>query len=133
MTVAELVERRQQRWQRYLADVQAYAQLPQPLQTVGTLLRVTGLVLEAAGVRVPVLAYVLCLSAMAAQTGALALAGDPRGRVLAVGGALFMLSDALLATNKFAGPLPLANLWILSTYWAAQWCIASWLAPNKGA
>ena len=79
--------------------------------------------------RVPVLAYVLCLSAMAAQTGALALAGDPRGRVLAVGGALFMLSDALLATNKFAGPLPLANLWILSTYWAAQWCIASWLRP----
>ena len=54
MAVATRVERRQQRWQRYLADVQAYAQLPQPLQTVGTLLRVTGLVLEAAGVRVPV-------------------------------------------------------------------------------
>ena len=54
MAVATRVERRQQRWQRYLADVQAYAQLPQPLQAVGTLLRVTGLVLEAAGVRVPV-------------------------------------------------------------------------------
>ena len=78
--------------------------------------------------RLPVLAYVLCLSAMAAQTGALALAGGPRGRVLALGGALFMLSDALLATNKFAGPLPLANLSILASYWAAQWCIASWLA-----
>ena len=34
------------------------------------------------------------------------------------------------ATNKFAGPLPLASLWILSTYWAAQWCIASWLKPR---
>ena len=78
--------------------------------------------------RLPVLAYVLCLSAMAAQTGALALAGGPRGRVLALGGALFMLSDALLATNKFAGPLPLASLSILASYWAAQWCIASWLA-----
>jgi hypothetical protein len=33
----------------------------------------------------------------------------------------------LLATNRFATPLPLANLWILATYWAAQWCIASWL------
>ena len=54
MAVATLVERRAQRWQRYLADVQAYAQLPQPLESVGTLLRVTGLVLEAAGVRVPV-------------------------------------------------------------------------------
>lgn len=95
--------------------------------------------------RLPVLAYVLCLSAMAAQTGALALAGDARGRVLArvldrkpvlvlaVGGALFMVSDALLAMNKFAGPLPLANLWILSTYWAAQWCIASWLRPATTA
>ena len=29
----------------------------------------------------------------------------------AIGGALFMLSDALLATNKFATPLPLASLW----------------------
>lgn len=87
--------------------------------------------------RLPVLAYVLCLSAMAAQTGALALAGGPRGGVsaglLAIGGALFMLSDALLATNKFAGPLPLANLWILSSYWAAQWCIASWLSPATTA
>ena len=59
--------------------------------------------------------------------------GEERGLVLALGGALFMLSDTLLATNKFAGPLPLASLWILSSYWAAQWCIASWLAPNKGA
>ena len=90
-----------------------------------------------AALRLPVLAYVLCLSAMAAQTGALALAGGPHGRVLAgvlaIGGALFMLSDALLATNKFAGPLPLANLWILSSYWAAQWCIASWLSPATTA
>ncbi len=41
-------------WSRYLADLQDYAALPQPLETSGTLVRVTGLVLEAAGVRVPV-------------------------------------------------------------------------------
>ena len=45
---------RSQRWTRYLADLSAYAALPQPLESVGTLLRVTGLVLEAAGIRVPV-------------------------------------------------------------------------------
>ncbi len=45
---------RNHRWQRYLGDLQEYATLPQPLASVGTLLRVTGLVLEAAGVRVPV-------------------------------------------------------------------------------
>jgi flagellum-specific ATP synthase len=41
-------------WRRYLEDLEAYAAVPQPLQAVGTLARVTGLVLEARGVRVPV-------------------------------------------------------------------------------
>ena len=50
----ERLQGRTRRWQRYLADLQAYAQTPQPLESVGTLLRVTGLVLEATGVRVPV-------------------------------------------------------------------------------
>ena len=55
MTLLEArVQARGQRWTRYLSDLQDYAQLPQPLESVGTLLRVTGLVLEAAGVRVPV-------------------------------------------------------------------------------
>lgn len=85
------------------------------------------------GLRVPVACYVLALTAMSAQTAVVGLAatGDERqrGRLLMLGGALFMMSDALLATNKFALPLPVANLWILGTYWAAQWCIASWLKP----
>ncbi|MFD2454335.1 lysoplasmalogenase family protein [Ideonella paludis] len=75
----------------------------------------------------------LCLGAMAAQAAVLWRQGEPRGCVLAVGGALFMLSDALLATNKFAGPLPLASLWVLSSYWAAQWCIATGLAPKAAS
>lgn len=79
--------------------------------------------------RGPVVAYVGALAAMAAQAAVLWRTGAPRGAVLALGGALFVASDALLATNKFAGPLPLASLWILTTYWSAQWCIASWLAP----
>ncbi len=81
----------------------------------------------------PVVAYVLCLASMAAQAAALWRRGEPRGAVLAVGGALFVASDALLATNRFAGPLPLASLWILTPYWAAQWCIASWLMPRPTA
>jgi len=85
------------------------------------------------GLRVPVACYVLALTAMSAQTAVVGLAaqgdGRRRGRLLMVGGALFMASDALLATNKFALTLPAANLWILGTYWAAQWCITSWLRP----
>jgi flagellum-specific ATP synthase len=41
-------------WSRYLKDVEDLASLRQPLEAVGTLARVTGLVLEAAGIRVPV-------------------------------------------------------------------------------
>lgn len=83
-----------------------------------------------AALRLPVLAYVACLAAMAAQAAVLWRSGAKRGAVLALGGLLFMTSDALLATNKFAGPLPLASLWVLGTYWSAQWCIASWLKPR---
>ena len=43
-----------EKWQRYLADLESYATVRQPLEAVGTLVRVTGLVLEAAGIRVPV-------------------------------------------------------------------------------
>ncbi len=45
---------RSARWDRFLADLETYAALPQTLETEGSLVRVTGLVLEAAGVRVPV-------------------------------------------------------------------------------
>ncbi|WP_425258312.1 flagellar protein export ATPase FliI [Rubrivivax sp. RP6-9] len=48
------LDSREKKWSRYLGDLQDYAAVPQPLEAVGTLLRVTGLVLEAAGVRVPV-------------------------------------------------------------------------------
>lgn len=83
--------------------------------------------------RGPVVAYVLCLGAMAAQAAVLwrAAPGDAASRRLAIGGALFLASDALLASNRFAGPLPLASLWVLATYWTAQACIASWLAPPR--
>jgi uncharacterized membrane protein YhhN len=93
-----------------------------------------------AGLRLPVLAYVACLASMAAQAAVVGLQsrGTPRQRSglwLAIGGALFLCSDALLATNRFAAPLPLSGLWILLSYWLAQWCIASWLeapAPRAG-
>lgn len=40
------------------------------------------------------------------------------------GAAVFVLSDALLAFNKFNGEFALAKLLILSTYFFAQWLIA---------
>lgn len=88
------------------------------------------------GLRLPVLAYVACLASMAAQAAGVWLASrggkdEPLARLAAIGGALFMASDALLAINRFAVPLPLSPLWILATYWAAQWCIASSLSARR--
>jgi uncharacterized membrane protein YhhN len=85
--------------------------------------------------RVPVLAYVLCLASMAAQAAVWWRVASGEHRALAgraaLGGLLFMLSDTLLAFNKFAVPLPLSALWILASYWLAQWCIANALkAPT---
>ena len=75
--------------------------------------------------------YVVCLVSMAAQAAVLWRTGVERAGVLALGGALFVTSDALLATNRFAAAFPAASLWNLATYWLAQWCIASWL-PAAG-
>ena len=70
-----------------------------------------------AALRMPVVLYVLALASMAAQAAVLwrAAPGDAAARRLALGGALFLTSDALLASNRFAGPLPLASLWVLAS------------------
>lgn len=71
--------------------------------------------------KVAVAAYALVIATMAAQAmGRAAVLRDPAAVGVAVGAGLFMLSDALLAINRFAQPLPLAQLWVLSTYYAAQ-------------
>ena len=88
-----------------------------------------------APLRGAVLAYVICLASMAAQ--ALVRWHVRRGsheaawaRSAALGGALFVFSDAMLATDRFAQPLPAASLFVLPAYWAAQWLIARSLPPR---
>ena len=70
-----------------------------------------------APLRAPVVACVVCLATMAAQACVwwrCSTAGHatdaPLARAAALGGALFMLSDSLLATTMFAVPLPLSSL-----------------------
>jgi uncharacterized membrane protein YhhN len=75
--------------------------------------------------RVPVIAYVVVLVAMAAQAvSRWQVHPGPRTRAAAVGGVLFVVSDALLAIDRFRAPIVAAPLWVLGTYWAAQWGIA---------
>jgi uncharacterized membrane protein YhhN len=74
-----------------------------------------------AGLRGPVAAYVLVIALMAAQAIGRAMVLKHRGALwVALGAGFFMLSDTLLALNKFVTPLPLAPLWVLATYYTAQ-------------
>ena len=84
--------------------------------------------------RLPVAVYVLVISLMAAQAigRAAAMQGEANKRAawgVALGALLFMLSDSLLAINRFVTPLPLAELWVLVSYYAAQFLIVRHMMP----
>ncbi|MDP3520659.1 MAG: lysoplasmalogenase family protein [Hydrogenophaga sp.] len=73
------------------------------------------------GLRAPVAAYVVVIALMAAQAmGRANVLRDRASLLVAVGAASFMLSDSLLAINRFVTPLPMAQLGVLSSYYAAQ-------------
>ncbi|MGA2301548.1 MAG: lysoplasmalogenase [Candidatus Acidiferrum sp.] len=79
-----------------------------------------------AGLRLPVAVYSIFLVSMAAQAlGRSFLLRSSAARLAAIGALLFVLSDGLLAFNRFHAPLRLAPLLILAPYYAAQWLIAS--------
>ncbi|NVM87357.1 sterol desaturase/sphingolipid hydroxylase (fatty acid hydroxylase superfamily)/uncharacterized membrane protein YhhN [Variovorax sp. SG517] len=86
-----------------------------------------------AALRIPVGAYVVVIACMAAQAigrAAVLRRTDPSAAWVAVGACFFMLSDSLLAINKFVMPLPLAQLWVLGTYYAAQMLIVRHARPK---
>ena len=84
--------------------------------------------------RVAVAAYVVVIALMAAQAiGRATQLRDKASAAVAVGAAFFMASDALLATNKFAFPLPMAQFWVLATYYVAQLLIVCNAVPVVAA
>jgi uncharacterized membrane protein YhhN len=81
--------------------------------------------------RVAVVAYAATLATMTGQALGRARWHAAVGDVLArparwaaLGALAFMLSDSLLAWDRFRQSLPLAPLWILGTYYPALWAIA---------
>lgn len=75
--------------------------------------------------RGPVALYAAALSTMAASALARALTTGGSGAWAAATGALvFVASDALLAADRFRGPIPHARPAVLGTYYVAQLAIA---------
>ena len=75
--------------------------------------------------RAPVIVYVVVLAAMAAQALAVWWRRRDGAAVCgAWGGACFVLSDALLAWDRFVAPFAAASFAVLATYWLAQWGLA---------
>ncbi|MGV3493152.1 MAG: lysoplasmalogenase family protein [Ramlibacter sp.] len=71
--------------------------------------------------KVAVAAYAVVIATMAGQAiGRALVLRDAASAGVAAGALFFMVSDALLAINRFAQPIPLSQLWVLSTYYAAQ-------------
>jgi len=73
----------------------------------------------------PVLAYEIVILVMAWRAWlAWATLGAGRALLAAAGATLFVASDVMLAYNRFLRPLRGAPIWILGTYFAAQWLLA---------
>ncbi|MEV6248474.1 lysoplasmalogenase [Streptomyces sp. NPDC051742] len=72
-----------------------------------------------ADLRIPVAGYSLLLTAMAYRASSL-------GLLAGLGGALFLLSDTLIATGVAAWPqLPAPDFWVMLTYIAAQYLLTA--------
>jgi uncharacterized membrane protein YhhN len=76
------------------------------------------------GMKIPVIIYALVISTMLL----VAIKGyftwnSKSGKLLLIGAVFFVLSDSILAINKFYVPIYLSSFWIMSTYITAQFLI----------
>lgn len=71
--------------------------------------------------KLAVAAYVSVIALMVAQAiGRSVVLRNAASTAVALGASVFMLSDALIAINRFVQPLPLVSLWVLTSYYLAQ-------------
>jgi uncharacterized membrane protein YhhN len=74
--------------------------------------------------KIPVTVYALVISTMFAAAAWKYGQIDDRPAFYLIGGSfLFVMSDSLLAVNKFLRPIPFSGFLVMSTYVAAQWLI----------
>ncbi|HYF94486.1 MAG TPA: lysoplasmalogenase [Symbiobacteriaceae bacterium] len=80
-----------------------------------------------AGLVAPVIAYIAVISLMVWRSVSLLFQPGPLpvpGWPVALGAVLFCISDSLLGWDRFVRPLPGRHVLVMSTYFAAQYCLA---------
>ena len=76
------------------------------------------------GLTVPVIIYAIVISTMLYMAYLLSFYWPkPASIYLLTGAASFILSDSILAFNKFYQPIPISGLLIMATYLYAQWAL----------
>lgn len=76
------------------------------------------------GLKIPVVFYaVVICSMLLCSIHSYLKVKKTAAKYLVTGAVLFLLSDSLLAINKFHEPFFLAGFWIMLSYCAAQYCI----------
>jgi uncharacterized membrane protein YhhN len=76
--------------------------------------------------RASVAVYTFFLATMASQAlGRFLILRTSAARLAAIGAIFFMISDSLLAFDRFRRPIPASAILILATYYLAQWLIVS--------
>lgn len=87
-----------------------------------------------AALRLPVGLYAGALLTMAAQAASRAVKlRAVTATAAAIGAGLFVVSDTLLAINRFGCDLPASRLLVLGTYFTAQWLIARSVYGRRSA
>lgn len=78
--------------------------------------------------KIPVILYLSAISAMVLTTlFRQGKVSDESFRWVFVGAVLFMISDSLIAIEKFYTPIPLRGIWVMGTYLAGQYLIVEGL------
>jgi len=84
------------------------------------------------GLKIPVIVYALVITVMALTALYRFGRTNASSFTMVFGGAiLFMMSDSLIAINKFMEPLPMSGFWIMVTYIGAQFLIVCGLLRHQ--
>lgn len=82
--------------------------------------------------KIPVILYAVVITIMGIRASERQV-NDKSYQYVLIGAILFIISDSLIALNKFVIDIPLSGLWVMSTYVVAQYLIIQGLLLARGS